>query len=72
MTEERYQDLMQECGTSLTKEEKEEGWHFCYEYDSLLVGPNMGELSCCRCLPKDHPVYKTIPPEELYDITGLK
>lgn len=25
------------------------GWHWCYEWDGLLVGPGMGELAHCQC-----------------------
>lgn len=44
----------------LTKKEITKGWHWCVEFDGLLVGPEMGELQFCSCWPKDHPVYKTI------------
>lgn len=29
------------------------GWHFCYDWDGLLVGPGMEELKACCCC---HPV----------------
>lgn len=48
----------------LTQAEIYDGWHFCHEFDGLLVGPEMGELRYCTCLPKQHPARKTIPPEE--------
>lgn len=35
--------------TPLTKEEIAEGWHFCYEFDGLLIGPESGEMECCTC-----------------------
>jgi hypothetical protein len=66
MTNERYTELMGPSEPSLTEEEIALGWHFCCEYDGLLVGPEMHELDCCSCLPKSHPVYGTIPPEEPY------
>lgn len=53
----------------LTKAEIAEGWHWCNEFDWLLVGPGMSELACCHCLPKDHSVYKTIPPEDPVDFS---
>lgn len=65
MTEERYQQLSYDEGHELTKEERAEGWHWCCEYDNLLVGPGMGELRSCYCLRKNHPAYKTIPEENL-------
>jgi hypothetical protein len=45
----------------LTAAELAEGWHWCWEFDGLLVGPEMGELNHCHCLPEDHPVYQTRP-----------
>lgn len=63
MTEERYNHLMA-SEVSLTTAETEAGWHFCYEWDGLLVGPGMGELAPCRCLAPEHPVYKTVPRTE--------
>lgn len=62
MTRERYEKLMKDDSEKLTTEEIKEGWHFCHEFDGLLVGPEMGELNSCRCFPPDHPVYKTAPP----------
>ena len=41
----------------LTSEEINDGWHFCNEWDGLLVGPGMDELKVCKCEPlrKDTP-----------------
>lgn len=34
----------------LTQEEMEAGWHFCPEFDELLVGPGMEEFgTVCQC-----------------------
>lgn len=49
MTNERYKFLMDNEGSSVTDEEFKEGWHFCYEWDGLLVGPGMPELKYCCC-----------------------
>ena len=51
MTPERYHllsesDDPEDC---LTEEEIAAGWHYCYEFDGLLVGPGMDELECCQC-----------------------
>lgn len=51
MDRERYIEL-DNSGTGLTKEEWEAGWHWCYEWDGMLVGPNTHEATCCTC---DHP-----------------
>ena len=36
-------------GPHLTQEEIQEGWHFCWDWDGLLVGPGMGEIESCTC-----------------------
>jgi hypothetical protein len=33
----------------LTSEEIAEGWHFCREWDGLLIGPGMPEMEACLC-----------------------
>lgn len=49
VTEDRWQLLMDNDLLNLTADEKAQGWHFCLEFDGLLVGPGMGELRDCRC-----------------------
>jgi len=62
MTPERYKYLSEvEPSIEIAPDELALGWHWCCEYDYLLVGPGMDELDACKCLPKDHPVYKTTP-----------
>lgn len=60
MTPERWKGLSEDDG-ELTPEEVALGWHWCFEFDGLLVGPGMSELSSCRCLAFWHPVYSTAP-----------
>lgn len=60
MTSQRYR-LLEQGDAELTPEEISQGYHFCLEFDGLLIGPGCSELDCCHCLPKDHPVYQTIP-----------
>lgn len=65
MTNERWK----ECSESddfncLTPSEIKQGWHWCVEFDGLLVGPGMTELRHCHCWPPKHKVYKTMPPFE--------
>lgn len=50
MTDERRIKLMQDDNTNLTKEEIDSGWHFCWEFDGLLIGPGMDEMKFCTCL----------------------
>lgn len=69
MTQERWTHLMNcEPPEKLTLEERTEGWHWCCEWDGLLVGPGMDELEPCSCLPKEHPVYTTIPPRPIVEL----
>lgn len=45
----RYNDLMAEK-TELTNDEIADGWHFCAEWDFLLIHPTWPESKCCSCL----------------------
>lgn len=36
-------------GPHLTQEEIKKGWHFCCEWDGLLIGPGMVEMKACQC-----------------------
>jgi hypothetical protein len=39
-----------EQGTaSLNPHEKADGWHFCLEWDGMLVHPDDPEAQCCLC-----------------------
>lgn len=49
MTHERWMKLNQDDSEHLTEAEIAEGWHFCPEWDGLLVGREMGEWSYCTC-----------------------
>lgn len=40
------------AGKGLTFEELKDGWHFCYEWDEMLIGPGMPECEACLCFPK--------------------
>ena len=71
MTKERYTAVSEYENAPLTPEEITEGWHFCHEWDNLLVGPEMGELEPYSCLSEDHPVYMTIPKRPVHEILAL-
>jgi dCMP deaminase len=49
MTDERWEELMNNYNSEFTQEEIKQGWHFCHDFDGLLVGPGMGEVHFCRC-----------------------
>ena len=45
---ERYHDIT--VGrTNLTEGEIKSGWHFCPNWDGLLIGPGMDEMEACGC-----------------------
>lgn len=49
MNHNRYTQIDRD-GYGLTKEELEEGWHFCPEWDEMLIGPPMkAEMEACLC-----------------------
>jgi hypothetical protein len=47
----RYKKLMDYSGkvSLLTEEEMEFGWHFCSDWDFLLISPDMKEHEFCNC-----------------------
>jgi hypothetical protein len=49
MQYERWKKLMESHDESLTDEELSAGWHWCYDWDGLLVGPGMQETEHCHC-----------------------
>lgn len=51
MSRERFLEL-DLSGNGLTKDEWEQGYHWCYEWDAMLVGPGQEEALMCNC---DHP-----------------
>lgn len=61
MTPERYKQLTDTDDYQLTPDEIALGWHWCNEFDGLLVGPGSHELKFCKCLDEKHPVYMTVP-----------
>lgn len=54
----------------LTPEELQLGWHFCWDWDGLLVGPGMGELDSCTCHPKP-PGWEPSKPKQLTDHNNI-
>ena len=52
MLKQRYNDI--QIGKDiLTDEEIEEGWHFCLEWDDMLVHPEWEEARVCPCEVKN-------------------
>lgn len=47
----RYKLLDNTEGAKLTQAEIAEGWHFCSDWDFMLIGPGFPELESCLCPP---------------------
>ncbi|MBE9561778.1 MAG: hypothetical protein IMF12_02780 [Proteobacteria bacterium] len=55
MNNERYYQL-DKSGDPPTMEEWNQGWHYCPEWDFMLVGPSVPEWECCACSIKDNKI----------------
>lgn len=53
MTPERIAELERD-GKGLTPAEIAAGWHFCWDWDQMLVGPATPEWSGCQCGRREH------------------
>lgn len=51
MTPERYRELSRNMAAALTPEEVAAGWHFCCDWDGLLINDEYPEAECCTCGP---------------------
>lgn len=45
----RYDELMRDPTKQLTKEEKDNGWFFCCEWDGMLTHKSHAEAGICTC-----------------------
>lgn len=53
MNPKRRYELEEIPEAKLTDEEMDGGWHFCPDWDGMMVGPTMIEFDCCCCeLPR--------------------
>jgi len=48
MNSRRYQEIEIE-GKQLLPSEFRRGWHYCENWDDMLVGPTMTEWESCHC-----------------------
>jgi len=46
----RWSELEHNQKAELSQAEIEAGWHFCMDWDGLLIGPGMRELEHCHCI----------------------
>jgi len=49
MTEQRYLELDRDYELDLTPEETKAGWHFCPDWDYLLIHNRHVEIEGCCC-----------------------
>lgn len=49
MSEERYKELMSSFDGELTDKEIDDGWHFCNDWDGLLIHTTHDEMQGCHC-----------------------
>lgn len=49
MNRQRWEELSNNDDREISLEEWKLGWHWCSEFDGLLVGPGMAELRVCKC-----------------------
>ena len=70
MTSERYNTLSGPTPPRLTMAERRQGWHYCFDWDGMLVGPGMHEINGCTCEAHnkhrcEYPVGKTAKDQDL-------
>lgn len=64
MTNARWVELMESSNdqqAALTDDELKRGWHWCCDWDGLLVGPGMTEQEGCCCFADEHYDLDDIP-----------
>ncbi len=49
MDSQRFKYLDRDEEGKLTQEELDQGWHWCYDFDGMLVGPGTVEAEHCSC-----------------------
>ena len=54
MAIERWNELTFGDADKLTPEELTEGWHWCLEFDGLLLHPLSPEMAFCKCFAHEH------------------
>ena len=45
----RRREELERTGGPLEPEERAQGWHFCPEWDEMLIGPGWPEMASCLC-----------------------
>lgn len=52
MTKQRYRELELNGNLSLTQEEVKDGWHFCNDFDGMLMNKKWPAYELCTCFYK--------------------
>ena len=60
---ERYKYLVTSKDAKITLDELQQGWHFCYDWDEMLIHPNDPEFECCTCRLKPYRENKALENE---------
>lgn len=53
ISKQRWNELMDDKDGTLTLHEMSVGYHWCGEFDGLLVGPDSDEWQFCKCHGED-------------------
>lgn len=51
---ERYKYLVTSKEGVITLDELQHGWHFCFDWDGMLIHPNDPEFEYCTCKLKPY------------------
>ena len=60
MSEERIEQLKNDQSLELTDEELALGYHFCYDWDGLLVEPGSNKMQHCFCKGINKKIHKNL------------
>lgn len=60
----RWRALMKDDTLLMNGEEIALGWHFCPEWDGLLIGPGMAETDACSCVLNNDSKVSALCPEQ--------
>ncbi|AEC53233.1 hypothetical protein SCRM01_287 [Synechococcus phage S-CRM01] len=69
MNEERREFLDYNIKENLTQEEIDKGYHFCPDWDFLLVGPEFIEAQGCTCMWDDETPFYSVNEDDTRSFT---
>lgn len=71
MDDARRNDLAWNADATPTDEEIADGWHYCWDWDGLFIGPGMGEMDSCTCEGVNKSKHVS-PPRVVCDLSQLE